>query len=274
MRRSRRIETYGRGNGAWCVNSTKEIAPCNLIGVAPGCEGEKQVHCEWTPWKDWSACSKDCGGGQRNRLRRIAVEPQGNGNPCNGPMDETEGCNTQPCLVNGTMPIPCTWGAWSEWGACDKCNGQRHRFRNIEKMPEYGGKDCVLSDSEETDRCARNCHGPLWCSWGDWSDYSRCTKTCGKGTMRRERHLTLTETEPKEDGIQQKYTVMTDKMSEFEAVIEKRPKDLAASFAAGFFSLVAGFGALRLFRKSDRVETYDRARQAEAEAMLGPEAIE
>jgi hypothetical protein len=86
--------------------------------------------------------------------------------------------------------------------------------------------------------------------------------------------LTLTESEPAEDGIVKKYAVMTDKMSEFEAVIESRPKDLATSFAAGFFSLVAGFGALRLFRKSDRVETYDRARQAESEAMLGPEAIE
>lgn len=92
--------------------------------------------------------------------------------------------------------------------------------------------------------------------------------------MRRERHLTLTEDEPSEDAIVQQYAVMTDKISEFEAVIEERPKELATSFAAGFFSLVAGFGALRLFRKSDKVETYDRARQAEAEAMLGPEFIE
>jgi len=251
MRRSRRISTYGRGMGAWCTNETKQISPCNLMGVAPGCEGEKAIDCKLSDWKDWSACSKDCGGGQETRLRRMLTEPKGLGIPCSDALEITQGCNTQACLVNGTMPIDCSWGKWSEWGACDKCNGQRHRFRNIASMPEFGGKDCLLSDTEETDRCARLCHGPLWCSWGDWSEYSRCTKTCGKGTMRRERHLTLTESQPAEDGIVKKYTVMTDKISEFESVIDGRPKDLFTSFAAGFFSLVAGFGALRLFRKSD-----------------------
>jgi len=276
-RRSRRIETYGRGNGLWCTNATKEISACNLIGVAEGCEGEKEVDCDMSPWKEWSACSKDCGGGQMNRLRRILTEPKGMGIPCNGPLDMTEGCNTHACMINGTMPIDCAWGEWSEWGACDKCNGQRHRFRNIAAMPEFGGQDCKLSDTEETDRCARNCHGPLWCSWGDWSEFSRCTKTCGKGTMRRERHLAITEKEPAEDGIVKKYSVMNDKMSEFETVIENRPKEIATSFTAGFFSLVAGFGVLRLFRKSDDVSVYQRNMQSESGelgAMLGPEAIE
>jgi hypothetical protein len=92
--------------------------------------------------------------------------------------------------------------------------------------------------------------------------------------MRRERHLALNTTEPKDLAVEAKYSVMSDKMSEFESVIERRPKDLATSFGAGFFSLVAGFGALRLFRKSSKVEIYDRARQAESEAMLGPDAIE
>jgi len=259
MRRSRRIETYGRGNGLWCVNSTKEIAACNRIGVAPGCEGEKTVQAEISPWKEWSACTKACGGGQTQRIRRIVTEPKGGGIPFSGPLEQTDGCNLDPCLVNGTAPIPCTWGDWSEWGACDKCNGQRHRFRNIKTMPEFGGAPCLLHKTEETERCARNCHGPLWCSWGDWSSYAECTKTCGKGTMKRERHLTLSESEPELDAIAEKYVVMTDKMSEFEAVIESRPKDLATSFVAGFFSLVAGFGALRFFRKSADSKTYQLA---------------
>lgn len=71
--------------------------------------------------------------------------------------------------------------------------------------------------------------------------------------------MTLTEVQPAEEGIQKKYSVMTDEITDFESVIESRPKDLATSFAAGFFSLVAGFGALRLFRKSDGATNYELA---------------
>ena len=28
-------------------------------------------------------------------------------------------------------PTDCMWGQWEMWGACDKCGGQRKRFRRV-----------------------------------------------------------------------------------------------------------------------------------------------
>jgi uncharacterized protein YegL len=49
-------------------------------------------------WKDWSACSEDCGGGLRTRSRELDVPVQGDGEPCAAPLAELEACNTQACI--------------------------------------------------------------------------------------------------------------------------------------------------------------------------------
>ncbi|KAJ7391354.1 hypothetical protein OS493_018397 [Desmophyllum pertusum] len=55
----------------------------------------------YTPWSDWSECSKTCGGGDKVRERSCTnPRPQGNGRPCSprlGEPEDTAVCNEQKC---------------------------------------------------------------------------------------------------------------------------------------------------------------------------------
>lgn len=53
----------------------------------------------WKMWATWKDCSVTCGGGQRNRTRECNL-PKHGGESCQGPVLETEDCNTQECPGN------------------------------------------------------------------------------------------------------------------------------------------------------------------------------
>lgn len=40
------------------------------------------VDCAWGPWLPWNACSASCGGGSRQRSRRVARQAMNGGRPC------------------------------------------------------------------------------------------------------------------------------------------------------------------------------------------------
>lgn len=48
----------------------------------------------------------------------------------------------------------CVWGAWSDWGDCSKCGGQRYRQRSVIKMPNVSWCFCLASGKGR------------WCFWG------------------------------------------------------------------------------------------------------------
>ncbi|XP_058029460.1 complement component C9-like [Ahaetulla prasina] len=51
---------------------------------------------------------------------------------------------------NAPEPIDCLLTAWTDWGPCIPCSGERHRSRGILKFGQFGGKSCIvaLSDRE------------------------------------------------------------------------------------------------------------------------------
>eukprot|EP00438_Fugacium_kawagutii_P024013 Skav203308 [mRNA] locus=scaffold2570:119040:128690:- [translate_table: standard] len=84
------------------------------------------------------------------------------------------------------------WSSWSQWGACNKCGGQRVRFRHVVREPANGGFPCELKASEETGKCPRKCHESMYCVWGHWESWSACSTSCGSGGVRhRQRGLAL-----------------------------------------------------------------------------------
>merc|ERR1712070_1211519 len=112
------------GNGKFCLGATKMIQGCNYnVRVHPHPEP-----CQWKDWSPWDKCSSECGPGEQKRSREVLREAQNNGSPCYGASAEVQQCQVKKCPpVPG--PRPCQWGDWNEWGACDKCGGQRKRNR-------------------------------------------------------------------------------------------------------------------------------------------------
>ena len=53
----------------------------------------------WTDWpKDWSFCSKNCGGGEKTKTRTCTnPEPANGGSECVGKGTKKRSCNTDVC---------------------------------------------------------------------------------------------------------------------------------------------------------------------------------
>lgn len=56
--------------------------------------------CKVGDWEAWSACSRSCGVGETQRVRKITVKPRRGGAPC-PPLKETKWCGSAtPCPDN------------------------------------------------------------------------------------------------------------------------------------------------------------------------------
>lgn len=81
-------------NDFGCVGDTWEMRPCN--------ENKCPV---WTPWTDWSPCTRSCGGGKKVKTRKCVL-PDTLGLEkirlfCPGDEEVIENCNTGKCPLPG-----------------------------------------------------------------------------------------------------------------------------------------------------------------------------
>jgi len=187
--RARTVLHYGLGHGRWCQGSMKELQPCNpRMGQQQplGCRKDYPVDCRMGEWADWSRCTADCDGGVQRRMRVVEQRAFHGGRGCLAALSEVKECNRQLCN-GGTFPVDCLLADWSDWGICDKCDGEKTRFRNIQRYAANGGRPCAQSDVRQVGQCDRKCSRNLWCTWTDWQDWDACSKTCGRGAKRRRR---------------------------------------------------------------------------------------
>jgi len=102
----RTVASYPIG-GAACPPLEKQ-EKCNDIPCP--------IDCIVRDWAGWSSCTAKCGGGIKERLRSVQIEPEHGGEPC-GDTSEAENCNGQSC------DIDCVLADWSAWSDCSKqCN--------------------------------------------------------------------------------------------------------------------------------------------------------
>eukprot|EP00928_Gymnodinium_smaydae_P039824 TRINITY_DN27124_c0_g2_i1.p1 TRINITY_DN27124_c0_g2~~TRINITY_DN27124_c0_g2_i1.p1 ORF type:complete len:4551 (-),score=367.55 TRINITY_DN27124_c0_g2_i1:202-13791(-) len=148
------------------------------------------VDCIWNLWKEWSICSLSCGGGLQSRNRVRLQKMHFGGKPCIGYDIEYIHCNKQTC------PIDCVWYPWGSFSPCSvTCGGgEKKRFRTRKTVSEYSGVNCNEPESEMVVCNTHNC--PRDCSFGEWTRWSECDKSCGVGMQNRVR----TETRELFDG--------------------------------------------------------------------------
>nr|DBA17432.1 TPA: hypothetical protein GDO54_002882 [Pyxicephalus adspersus] len=179
---------------------TQDFEPC----MGPGCSDDDASTCMMSEWIMWSPCSISCGMGMRSRERYVKQFPE-DGSMCKVPTEETEKCivneecadgsmckaetsEVEKCMMPECHTIPCVLSPWSEWSECSvTCGkGTRTRQRMLKSPAELG--DCN-EELKQVEKCMLpEC--PIHCELTEWSHWSECNKSCGKGHMIRTRMIT------------------------------------------------------------------------------------
>jgi len=136
------------------------------------------VDCLMGSWGDWSACSKNCGGGVQTRNRSIITPSNEGGNACGQTVD-TRPCNTEPCP-------DCAFN-WSPFGQCVTQNpatgaGKKQSQLMVSSPSGPGGQVCPDPNSNIAD-CV-NCVFSPWEPAGELASQA-CNQTTGSKSQSR-----------------------------------------------------------------------------------------
>ncbi|XP_069128273.1 SCO-spondin-like isoform X2 [Argopecten irradians] len=157
--------------GQNCTGDWSDVGPCNTRPCP--------VDGNFTEWMSWSECSHTCGGGNRTRDRECVGTMYG-GKLCEGAYNQTEGCNSNECPIDGV------WELWGAWGECSVtcANGTQWRDRDC-IGPFYGGANCTGPYNSSQDCFPRPC--PVDGVFLPWMEWGTCNVTCGGGGQYRHR---------------------------------------------------------------------------------------
>lgn len=173
-------------------------------------EDTAKPECAVTEFTEWSSCSVSCGKGLRMRSREYRLSQKAQMFGCKRQLIFKEMCvaDIPECdgqvepeesneLLEDTSGI-CRTAEWSLWNECSATCGVGFTMRSRRFLDRMGRKKCphvVLIEKEK-------CMGPPcdpnqvevpdpMCRTSDWSDWSPCSTTCGKGLRTRTRFLLI-----------------------------------------------------------------------------------
>ncbi|XP_067887464.1 adhesion G protein-coupled receptor B1 isoform X8 [Heterodontus francisci] len=169
----------------------------------------------WNAWSSWGDCTKPCGGGLQTRSRTCHSQLE-EGFVCEGVSEEGRLCNKQPCNTYGRYNSRSQslrsidyrkhqdldgfhrYGyslsqtgdpaaeEWSPWTVCSSTCGQGTQTRMRSCVSSPYGTSCS-GPLREMRLCNNSAVCPVHGVWEEWSPWSLCSSTCGRGHRDRTR---------------------------------------------------------------------------------------
>ncbi|XP_072426067.1 adhesion G protein-coupled receptor B1 isoform X7 [Chiloscyllium punctatum] len=160
-----RGESLGQATEMLGLNKKEDI--CLKDGVylehcikSPKGNGETDSRGGWNAWSSWGDCTKSCGGGLQTRSRTCHSQLE-EGFVCEGVSEEGRLCNKQPCNTHGHYS--------SRSQSLRSIDYRKHQ--DVDGYHRYGYS------------LSQTVHGV----WEEWSPWSLCSSTCGRGHRDRTR---------------------------------------------------------------------------------------
>ncbi|XP_073728459.1 adhesion G protein-coupled receptor B1 isoform X13 [Misgurnus anguillicaudatus] len=169
----------------------------------------------WSGWGNWAACSSECGGGVQTRTRTCQSPPE-EAYLCEGVLEEGRPCNAEPCIGKGRLGTrsqslrsvdsrkredsdktrggqqssqavdPPSGEEWSAWSVCSATCGEGWQSRTRFCVSVSYSTQCS-GPLREQRPCNNTAVCPVHGTWDDWSPWSLCSSTCGRGYRERTR---------------------------------------------------------------------------------------
>ncbi|XP_068426648.1 adhesion G protein-coupled receptor B1 isoform X6 [Clinocottus analis] len=130
-----------------------------LENCLPGMKAE--IDGGWSAWGQWAQCSSECGGGIQTRTRTCQSPPE-DSYLCEGVLEEGRPCNAQPCSTG---------------------KGRHHLSRSQSLRSVDSRKRDDVDKPRGGQQSPQTVHG----AWDEWSPWSLCSSTCGRGYRSRTR---------------------------------------------------------------------------------------
>uniref|UniRef100_I3MWW4 Adhesion G protein-coupled receptor B1 n=1 Tax=Ictidomys tridecemlineatus TaxID=43179 RepID=I3MWW4_ICTTR len=171
----------------------------------------------WKLWSLWGECTRDCGGGLQTRTRTCLPAPGIEGGGCEGVLEEGRLCNRKACgpagrtssrsqslrstdarrreelgdeLQHFGFPYPQTGDPaaeeWSPWSVCSSTCGEGWQTRTRFCVSSSYSTQCS-GPLREQRLCNNSAVCPVHGAWDEWSPWSLCSSTCGRGFRDRTR---------------------------------------------------------------------------------------
>uniref|UniRef100_A0A3Q2GTZ0 Adhesion G protein-coupled receptor B1 n=1 Tax=Equus caballus TaxID=9796 RepID=A0A3Q2GTZ0_HORSE len=171
----------------------------------------------WKLWSLWGECTRDCGGGLQTRTRTCLPAPGIEGGGCEGVLEEGRLCNRKACGPAGRtssrsqslrstdarrrqelgdelqqfgFPSPQTGDPaaeeWSPWSVCSSTCGEGWQTRTRFCVSSSYSTQCS-GPLREQRLCNNSAVCPVHGAWDEWSPWSLCSSTCGRGFRDRTR---------------------------------------------------------------------------------------
>ncbi|XP_063736441.1 adhesion G protein-coupled receptor B1 [Eleginops maclovinus] len=177
-----------------------------------------EINGGWSVWGQWRRCSSECGGGIQTRAR-TCQSPAEETNLCEGVVEEGRPCNAQSCSGKGRhlsrsqslrsvdsrkrddvdkprggQQSPQTVDTasgdeWSAWSVCSATCGEGWQSRTRLCVSSLYSTQCS-GPLREQRTCNNSAVCPVHGAWDEWSPWSLCSSTCGRGYRSRTRTCT------------------------------------------------------------------------------------